>query len=36
MIKETHKEISWRKIAGMRDVIAHGYGGIELPPYGQQ
>ena len=25
-----HKDIPWNKIAGMRDIIAHGYGTIRL------
>ena len=29
-IKNKHKEIEWRKIAGMRDVIIHGYFRIDL------
>src|SRR3989344_5883602 len=29
-LKNKHKEIEWRKIAGMRDVIIHGYFRIDL------
>ena len=29
-ITEEHPEIPWSKIAGMRDLIAHEYGGINL------
>ena len=26
-----HPEIEWKGIAGLRDVIAHNYGKIEIP-----
>jgi uncharacterized protein with HEPN domain len=29
-LTEKYSEISWRNIAGMRDIIAHGYDGIIL------
>ena len=29
-IKNEHKEIEWRKIAGMRDIIIHGYFRVDL------
>ena len=29
-VKEKHKEIEWKKISGMRDVIVHGYFGVDL------
>lgn len=28
--KDKHKEIEWRKIAGMRDIIIHNYFRIDL------
>ncbi len=29
-IKERHYEIEWKKIAGLRDILAHEYFGIDL------
>jgi len=29
-LKNKHKEIEWRKIAGMRDIIIHGYFRVDL------
>ena len=29
-IREEHPEIEWRKIAGLRDIVAHHYFGIDL------
>ncbi len=29
-IKNKHKEIEWRKISGMRDIIIHGYFRVDL------
>jgi uncharacterized protein with HEPN domain len=29
-IKSKHKEIEWRKISGMRDIIIHGYFRVDL------
>ena len=29
-IKEKHLEIEWKKIAGLRDILAHEYFGIDL------
>jgi uncharacterized protein with HEPN domain len=29
-IKEKHTEIEWKKIAGLRDILAHEYFGIDL------
>lgn len=29
-IKEKYKEISWKEIAGMRDILIHDYFGIDL------
>ena len=29
-IKDQYKEVNWRKIAGMRDVLIHEYFGIDL------
>ena len=29
-ITEGYTEVPWRNISGMRDIIAHGYGGINL------
>ena len=28
-VKERHPEIPWRRVAGLRDVLAHGYFGLE-------
>lgn len=30
-LRDTHPEIPWRLIAGMRDRISHGYDGIQHP-----
>ena len=29
-IKKEHPEIPWKEIAGMRDIVVHGYFGIDL------
>ena len=29
-IKEKHPEVEWRKITGLRDILAHEYFGIDL------
>jgi len=29
-LKEKHKEIDWKKIAGLRDVLIHEYSGIDM------
>ena len=29
-IKEQHPEVEWKKIAGLRDILAHEYFGIDL------
>ena len=29
-IKEKYKDIEWKKIAGMRDVVVHDYLGIDM------
>ena len=29
-IKKEHKEIEWRKIAGMRDILSHVYFGVSV------
>ncbi len=29
-IKESHPEIEWKKIAGLRDILAHEYFGIDI------
>jgi len=29
-IKEKYPEIEWKKIAGLRDILAHGYFGIDV------
>ncbi len=29
-IKESHPEIAWRDIAGLRDIIVHEYFGLDL------
>lgn len=29
-VKELHPEIEWKKIAGLRDILAHEYFGIDL------
>ncbi|MDD9954143.1 MAG: DUF86 domain-containing protein [Candidatus Woesearchaeota archaeon] len=29
-MKEQHTDVSWKKIAGLRDILIHAYGGIEL------
>jgi len=29
-IKEKYKDVSWRRIAGMRDILIHEYFGIDL------
>ena len=29
-LKEEHKEVEWKKIAGTRDKIIHGYFGVDL------
>jgi len=31
-----YPDVHWRGIAGMRDIIAHGYEGIDLLEYGMQ
>jgi uncharacterized protein with HEPN domain len=31
-VKSQLPEVEWRKIAGLRDVIAHGYFGIGISP----
>ena len=30
-VRERHPEIEWRKVAGVRDFIVHGYHRVELP-----
>ncbi len=29
-VKKKHPEVEWKKIAGLRDIITHGYFGIDL------
>lgn len=29
-VKEKHSEVEWKKIAGLRDILAHEYFGIDL------
>jgi len=29
-IKEKYKEIEWKKISGLRDILAHEYYGIDI------
>ncbi len=29
-LKEKYQDIPWRRIAGMRDIVAHGYFGVRL------
>jgi uncharacterized protein with HEPN domain len=29
-VKEKHSEIEWRKIAGLRDILAHEYFGVDM------
>lgn len=30
-VREEHPSVEWRKIAGLRDIIAHEYVGVSLP-----
>ena len=29
-LKQSHQEVSWRRIAGFRDVLIHDYAGVDL------
>jgi uncharacterized protein with HEPN domain len=29
-VKDKHPEIEWKKIAGLRDILAHGYFGVDI------